>query len=122
MSTQKHTLDPNKTYATRIIDTTLRDGSHAVRHQFTIEQVKDVTRALDAAGVDIIEVTHGDGLAGSSFNYGFSKVNEMDLIEAAKGEAKHSKIAALMLPGLGTLHELREAKERGIDVILIATH
>lgn len=122
MSTQKYTLDPDKTYATRIIDTTLRDGSHAVRHQFTIEQVKDVTRALDAAGVDIIEVTHGDGLAGSSFNYGFSKVNEMDLIEAAKGEAKHAKIAALMLPGLGTLHELREAKERGIDVIRIATH
>lgn len=122
MSTQKYTLDPSKTYATRIIDTTLRDGSHAVRHQFTIEQVQDVTRALDEAGVDIIEVTHGDGLAGSSFNYGFSKVNEMDLIEAAKGVAKHSKIAALMLPGLGTLHELREAKERGIDVIRIATH
>ncbi|WOP18550.1 4-hydroxy-2-oxovalerate aldolase [Raineyella sp. LH-20] len=122
MSSAKHTLDPNTTYAARIIDTTLRDGSHAVRHQFTIEQVKDVTRALDAAGVDIIEVTHGDGLAGSSFNYGFSKVNEMDLIEAAKGEAKHAKIAALMLPGLGTLHELREAKERGIDVIRIATH
>lgn len=122
MSTQKFTLDPNTAYSTRIIDTTLRDGSHAVRHQFTIDQVKDVTRALDEAGVDIIEVTHGDGLAGSSFNYGFSKVSEMDLIEAAKSVAQHSKIAALMLPGLGTLHELREAKERGIDVIRIATH
>lgn len=122
MSTMNSILDANQTYATRIIDTTLRDGSHAVRHQFTVDEVKDVTRALDEAGVDIIEVTHGDGLAGSSFNYGFSKVNEMELIEAAKSVANHSKIAALMLPGLGTLHELREAKERGIDVVRIATH
>ncbi|GAB3623770.1 4-hydroxy-2-oxovalerate aldolase [Mariniluteicoccus endophyticus] len=106
----------------RLTDTTLRDGSHAMRHQFTVEQVRSITRALDDARVEVIEVTHGDGLAGSSFNYGFSKVPDMELISAAVNEAKNAKIAALMLPGLGTLHELKEARERGIQVIRIATH
>ena len=67
----------------RITDTTLRDGSHAVGHQFTEEQVRNTVRALDAAGVEVIEVTHGDGLGGSSFNYGFSLIDEMKLIAAA---------------------------------------
>lgn len=106
----------------RLTDTTLRDGSHAVSHRFTEKNVRDVVRALDDANVEVIEVTHGDGLAGSSFNYGFSAVNEMELISAAVDEAKNAKIACLMLPGLGTLHELREARERGADVIRIATH
>lgn len=106
----------------RITDTTLRDGSHAMRHQFTIEQVTAVSRALDEAGVPVIEVTHGDGLAGSSFNYGFSHTSDLDLIEAVKGTVKNAKVAALMLPGLGTVHEMREAKARGIDIIRIATH
>lgn len=106
----------------RITDTTLRDGSHAMRHQYTVEQVTAVAKALDEAGVPVIEVSHGDGLAGSSFNYGFSKTNELDLIEAVKDTVHHAKVAALMLPGLGTVHEMREAKARGIDIIRIATH
>ncbi len=109
-------------YKVRITDTTLRDGSHAIRHQYTKENVTDVARALDEAGVPVIEVTHGDGLAGSSFNYGFSGTNEMDLISAAKDVVKNAKIAALMLPGLGTVHEMKEARERGIDIIRLATH
>ncbi|WP_432558084.1 4-hydroxy-2-oxovalerate aldolase [Granulicoccus sp. GXG6511] len=106
----------------RITDTSLRDGSHAMRHQYTIDEVTAVAKALDTAGVPVIEVTHGDGLAGSSFNYGFSKTNELDLIEAVKESVTQAKVAALMLPGLGTVHEMREAKARGIDIIRIATH
>src|SRR5882724_4956394 len=70
----------------RIIDTTLRDGSHAVAHQFTEQQVRDTVRALDQANVEVIEVTHGDGLGGSSFNYGFSLTDEIELIAAAREE------------------------------------
>ena len=113
---------PGGPYEVRLTDTTLRDGSHAVSHQFTVQNVRDVVRALDDARVEVIEVSHGDGLAGSSFNYGFSGTNELDLIEAAVDEAKNAKIACLMLPGLGTLHEMKEARERGAEIIRIATH
>ncbi|WP_237241535.1 4-hydroxy-2-oxovalerate aldolase [Rothia nasimurium] len=113
---------PGGPYEVRLTDTTLRDGSHAVSHQFTVQNVRDVVRALDDARVEVIEVSHGDGLAGSSFNYGFSGTNELDLIEAAVDEAKNAKIACLMLPGLGTLHEMKEARERGAESIRIATH
>ena len=84
--------------APRLTDTTLRDGSHAMKHQFTNEQVKNVAQALDKAGVAVIEVTHGDGLAGSSIQYGFSLTNEMDLIETARNAVTRAKIAALLLP------------------------
>ena len=107
--------------APRLTDTTLRDGSHAMRHQFTCEQVRDTVRALDKAGVAVIEVTHGDGLAGSSIQYGFSKTNEMDLIEVARDTATKAKIAALLIPGIGTRAELKEAITRGIQVVRVAT-
>ncbi|MGP9746713.1 4-hydroxy-2-oxovalerate aldolase [Brachybacterium sp. AOP29-B2-41] len=106
----------------RITDTTLRDGSHAVRHQFTEQQVRDVAGALDKAGVEVIEVTHGDGLNGSSFNYGFSKVRDIDLVAAAVDEVDRARIAVLMLPGLGTVADLREARSAGADVARVATH
>ncbi len=108
--------------AVRVTDTTLRDGSHAVRHQFTEKQVRDVTRALDTAGVEVIEVTHGDGLSGASFNYGFSLVRDIDLVAAAVDEAEKAKIAVLLLPGLGTVTDLREARDAGASVARIATH
>lgn len=107
--------------APRVTDTTLRDGSHAMRHQFTKEQVRAVVKALDGAGIPVLEVTHGDGLAGSSIQYGMSLTNEMDLIEEARNAASHAKIAALLLPGIGTRKELKEAIERGIQVVRIAT-
>lgn len=106
----------------RLNDTTLRDGSHAVRHQYTTGQVRAVVRALDDAGIEMIEVTHGDGLGGSTFNYGFSRTPELELIEAAVDEAAHAKIACLLLPGVGTIADLREAKARGASVVRIATH
>lgn len=106
----------------RITDSTLRDGSHAMSHQFDEAQVRAVVHALDGAGVEVIEVTHGDGLGGSSFNYGFSKVDEFDLIAAAVDEATRAKIAVLMLPGLGTVHDLNHAFDMGATVARIATH
>jgi 4-hydroxy 2-oxovalerate aldolase len=107
--------------APRLTDTTLRDGSHAMRHQFTREQVRNVAQALDKAGLPVLEVTHGDGLAGSSIQYGFSRTNEMDLIEEARSAVTNARIAALLLPGIGTREELKDAIARGIQVVRIAT-
>jgi 4-hydroxy 2-oxovalerate aldolase len=118
--TDIHTGGPRE--PVRITDTTLRDGSHAVRHQFTVQQVRDTVRALDRAGLQVIEVTHGDGLGGSSFNYGFSKVDEIELIAAAAQEATRARIACLLLPGVGTVEDMRRAADAGASVIRIATH
>jgi 4-hydroxy 2-oxovalerate aldolase len=106
----------------RLVDTTLRDGSHAMAHQFTEENVRDTVRALDEAGVSLIEVSHGDGLGGSTFNYGFSLVDERKLIAAAVDEAKQAKIAVLMLPGLATVTDLKAAADLGAGAVRIATH
>ncbi|MCU1364826.1 MAG: uncharacterized protein JWN39_465 [Ilumatobacteraceae bacterium] len=106
----------------RITDSCLRDGSHAKGHQFDEQMVRSVVSGLDSAGVPVIEVTHGDGLGGSSFNYGFSHTDERTLIAAAVEEAKRAKIAALMLPGLGTKDDITAAADLGVSVIRIATH
>jgi 4-hydroxy 2-oxovalerate aldolase len=106
----------------RLTDSTLRDGSHAVAHQFTEDQVRRVVAALDAAGVPVIEVSHGDGVGGSSFNYGFSHTDEMTLVSAAVDEASQAKIAVLMVPGIGTKDDLRRAADAGARVARIATH
>ena len=106
----------------RVTDSSLRDGSHAKRHQFTVGQVTSVVAALDAAGVPVIEVSHGDGLGGSSFNYGFSKTPEQDLIAAAVKSAQRAKIAFLMLPGLGTKDDIRAALDSGASICRVATH
>jgi 4-hydroxy 2-oxovalerate aldolase len=81
-----------------------------------------VVHALDRSNVEVIEVSHGDGLGGSSFNYGFSRVDEFDLIAAAVAEARQARIAVLLLPGLGTIEDLRHARDVGASVARIATH
>ncbi|MGE0059238.1 MAG: 4-hydroxy-2-oxovalerate aldolase [Dehalococcoidia bacterium] len=106
----------------RLIDSTLRDGSHAMAHQFTTEQVRDIVRALDNAGIDTLEISHGDGLGGSSFNYGFSKEPEMNLLRIAAETVTKSKLAVLLLPGIGTREHLKEARDLGVSVARIATH
>jgi 4-hydroxy 2-oxovalerate aldolase len=113
---------PGIRHDVRITDTTLRDGSHAQAHQFTEEQVRDTVRALDRAGVEVIEVTHGDGLGGSSFNYGFSHTDELKLIAAAREEATRARIAVLLVPGIGTVDDLRRAHDAGAEIVRVATH
>lgn len=106
----------------RVTDTCLRDGSHAVGHQLTAEQVRRVVAALDAAGVPLIEVSHGDGLGGSSFTYGRSHTDERQLIGVAVETARDAGIAALLLPGIGTTDDLRAAADLGVRTIRVATH
>jgi 4-hydroxy 2-oxovalerate aldolase len=106
----------------RITDTTLRDGSHAMSHRFTERQVRDTVAALDGAGVPVIEVTHGDGLGGSTFNYGFSATDELTLIAAAREEARRAAIAVLLVPGVGTVEDLRRAHAAGAGIVRVATH
>jgi 4-hydroxy 2-oxovalerate aldolase len=106
----------------RVIDTTLRDGSHAVAHQFSAEQVRAVVAGLDVAGVPVIEVAHGDGLGGSTLTYGRSKVDERKLIAAACETAQQATIAALILPGVGTATDIRAARELGVGLLRVATH
>ena len=108
--------------AIRITDSTLRDGSHALSHRIRVEQVQAVVTALDASGVQVIEVTHGDGLGGSSFNFGFSEVDEIDLVRSAAETAAHAKIACLLIPGIGTVDDLKAAHDAGASVVRIATH
>lgn len=104
------------------MDTTLRDGSHAMGHRFSENQVRSIVRELDGAGIPVIEVSHGDGLGGSSFNYGFSAVDEFELISAAVDEAQRAQIACLLLPGIGTREHIERAAHTGAGMIRIATH
>lgn len=105
-----------------IVDVTLRDGSHSMKHAFTKEQVKETARGLDLAGVNFFEVSHGDGLGGSSLQYGLSKVDELELIEAAAMECSQAKISVLLLPGIGTKDDLQEAIKVGAKMVRVATH
>lgn len=105
-----------------LVDTTLRDGSHAVSHQYTVEQVKAIASGLDEAGVQYIELSHGDGLAGSSYNYGWSATSEEDLIKAASSVIKKGKLVVLLIPGIGTIEDLKMAADCGVKVVRVATH
>lgn len=106
----------------RVIDTTLRDGSHAVSHSYSPDQVRAVASKLDESGVFMIEVAHGDGISGSSYNYGFSKHNELDLIAAAADCVKDAKLDILLIPGIGTVQDLKTVRALGVNAVRVATH
>jgi len=105
-----------------IQDVTLRDGMHAVRHRMSPENVARIVTALDEAGVDAIEVSHGDGIAGGSLNYGPGSNTDWEWIEAAADAVKNAKLTTLLLPGIGTIEELEHAHKLGVQSIRIATH
>ncbi|MBF5094931.1 4-hydroxy-2-oxovalerate aldolase [Azospirillum sp. INR13] len=105
-----------------IQDVTLRDGMHALRHQYSLETVTTIAKALDAAKVDAIEICHGDGLAGGTFNYGFGKHTDHEWISAVADVLTHAKVTVLLIPGIGTKEDLKEAYQAGARSVRVATH
>ncbi|MFS0876876.1 4-hydroxy-2-oxovalerate aldolase [Solibacillus isronensis] len=105
-----------------ILDVSLRDGSHSMKHQYSEQQVRDIARGLNQAGVEYFEVAHGDGLGGSSLQYGLSAVDELKLIEAAAAECTDSKVAVLLIPGIGIKDDLKNAVNAGAKMARVATH
>ncbi|WP_456696228.1 4-hydroxy-2-oxovalerate aldolase [Aeromicrobium sp. P5_D10] len=105
-----------------IQDVTLRDGMHAIRHRITPERVGTIVAALDRAGVDAIEVAHGDGLTGGSVNYGPGSHSDWEWIEAAAANITNARLTTLLLPGVGTIDELKRAYALGVRSVRVATH
>jgi 4-hydroxy 2-oxovalerate aldolase len=105
-----------------VVDAALRDGMHSVGHQFSPGDVARLAGALDRAGISVIEVSHGDGLGGSSIQYGFAAADDAAYVEAAVGAVEAAAIAVLLIPGIGTVAELQRARETGASVARIATH
>jgi 4-hydroxy-2-oxovalerate/4-hydroxy-2-oxohexanoate aldolase len=106
----------------RLHDMSLRDGMHSIRHQFTLQNMQDLSQALDRAKVPLIEVTHGDGLAGASVNYGFGLHTDKEYLEAVIPHLTHAQVSILMLPGIGTIEDLKMVEDLGVKTVRVATH
>ena len=105
----------------KLHDMCLRDGMHPKRHQISLEQMRSIATGLDDAGVDLIEVTHGDGLGGASINYGFPAHSDEEYLRCVVPALKHSKVSVLLIPGIGTAEDLQMAYDCGIHTVRVAT-
>ncbi|MBS7525538.1 4-hydroxy-2-oxovalerate aldolase [Fusibacter paucivorans] len=105
-----------------LTDTTLRDGSHSVSHQYSLEDMKKIAMALDEAGIDLIEIGHGDGLNGQSLNYGFAAHTDLEYVKAVAGVLKNAKLTVLLVPGIGLIEDLEAVREAGVKAVRVATH
>lgn len=103
-------------------DVTLRDGMHPIQHQYSKQQIIDIAIALDNAKIDAIEVSHGDGLTGGSFNYGFGAHTDWEWLEGLSDHLNHAKLTTLLIPGIGTIDDLKRAKDLGVQSVRVATH
>jgi len=103
-------------------DVTLRDGMHAIRHQYGLDHVRSIAKAIDEAGCDAIEVAHGDGLSGSSFNYGFGAHTDWEWLEEVADVLTTCKLTTLLLPGIATMDDLQRAHDLGVQSVRVATH
>ena len=106
----------------RLHDMSLRDGMHSIRHQFTLQNMQDLSQALDKARVPLIEVTHGDGLGGSSVNYGFGLHSDREYLEAVIPHLQHAKVSILLIPGISTIKDLKAIEDLGVSTVRVATH
>ena len=122
MNTQPYSSESGKYGRIVMHDMTLRDGMHPKRHRLSLEQMRTIAQGLDAAGIPLIEVTHGDGLGGTSVNYGFPAHTDREYLEAVVPLMKRAKISVLLIPGIGTVEDLAIAREAGASTVRVATH
>ncbi|MFK4754141.1 4-hydroxy-2-oxovalerate aldolase [Oceanobacter antarcticus] len=103
-------------------DMCLRDGMHAKREQISVAEMVKVAKGLDAAGIPYLQCTHGAGLGGNSLQHGFAMASNEEYINAVANAVTNAKVSVLLLPGLGTMKELKSAYKEGARSVHVATH
>lgn len=106
-----------------IIDSTLRDGSHAIFHQLTKSNIADYAKGAEKAGVPVIIVGHGNGLGASSLQLGISLLSDHEMLKTARAQLKNTKLGAFLIPGFGTIKkDIDPAISDGVEIMMVASH